>query len=116
MKPATRPSIRFLGATAALLALAGAAIAQDAGPEIFRGADVALGTKLITENRCAECHARRVGGDGSAIYRPGARIDTPVKLRSMVEYCATELKLNLFPEEVTAMAAALNRDHYHFKQ
>jgi hypothetical protein len=33
----------------------------------------------------------------------------------MVEQCNTELHLGFFPEEVTAVAAVLNRDHYKFK-
>jgi hypothetical protein len=32
----------------------------------------------------------------------------------MVDMCSTELKLGLFPEESTAVAAVLNRDHYRF--
>jgi hypothetical protein len=32
-----------------------------------------------------------------------------------VENCSTRLNLQLFPEEVTAIAAVLNRDHYRFK-
>jgi hypothetical protein len=32
----------------------------------------------------------------------------------MVEQCNTELNLGFFPEEVTAVAAVLNRDHYRF--
>jgi hypothetical protein len=55
-----------------------------------------------------------VGGDGSAIYRPTGRINTAGFLRGMVEQCNTELKLSLFPDEVTAIAAVLNRDHYRF--
>lgn len=110
---------RCLAAVAALAAAvtapAAAPAQPDAGPELFRGADVELGAKLIRENKCTQCHAQRVGGDGSAIYRPEGRINSPAKLRGMVEYCSTELKLSLFPEEVTAIAAALNRDHYHFK-
>ena len=35
-------------------------------------------------------------------------------LRGMVDYCSTELNLGLFPEEVTAVAAVLDRDHYRF--
>ena len=57
---------------------------------------------------------RRVGGDGSAIYKPSGRINTPGLLRGMVDYCSVELKLSLFPEEVTAIAAVLQRDHYRF--
>jgi hypothetical protein len=34
----------------------------------------------------------------------------------MVEMCNTELKLQLFPEEVTAISAVLERDHYRFAQ
>ena len=76
---------------------------------------LALGAKLISENRCSQCHAQRVGGDGSAMYRPAGRINTPGLLRGMVEQCNSELNLSLFPEEVTAIAAVLNRDHYRFK-
>lgn len=92
--------------------LVGVAHAQ---PEIFKGADLALGAKLISESKCAECHIRRVGGDGSGIYRPQGRINTPGFLRGMVEQCNTELNLGFFPEEVNAVAAVLNRDHYKFK-
>ena len=86
-----------------------------AEPEIFKGADLALGAGLLQENRCAECHVRKVGGDGSGIYRPLERINTPGLLRGMVEQCNTELNLGLFPEEVSAVAAVLNRSHYQFK-
>lgn len=86
-----------------------------AEPEIFRDADLSLGQRLMTEHRCSECHARKVGGDGSAVYRPMGRINTPGLLRGMVEQCNTELNLGLFPEEVTALAALLNRDHYRFR-
>lgn len=90
------------------LALPAAAI------DLFAGADLALGARLIAEHRCGACHARKVGADGSAIYRPTGRINTPGLLRGMVDYCSTELNLGLFPEEVTAVAAVLQRDHYRF--
>jgi mono/diheme cytochrome c family protein len=102
-------------AAAALLLPAFAAQAQSSAAELYRDADLALGARLIKEHRCAECHVRRVGGDGSAIYRPAGRINTPGFLRGMVEQCNTEMNLGLFPEEVTAIAAVLNRDHYKFK-
>jgi hypothetical protein len=106
------PSRRLGFVLLLLLPLAGPGWAQ--APEIFRGADLALGDRLIREHRCSECHARQVGGDGSAIYRPAGRIHTPGLLRGMVDFCSTELKLQLFPEEVTAVAAVLQRDHYRF--
>jgi hypothetical protein len=85
-------------------------------PPIFADADLALGRKLIDEHACTACHQRKVGGDGTAIYRPAGRITTAGFLRGMVEQCNTELGLQLFPEEVSAIAAALNRDHYRFSQ
>jgi hypothetical protein len=101
--------------TLALALPALAAQAQSSAGELFRDADLALGAKLIKEHRCAECHVRKVGGDGSAIYRPAGRINAPGFLRGMVEQCNSELNLQLFPDEVTAIAAVLNRDHYKFK-
>lgn len=102
----------WLGSAAlAAVTLAGAG---EATPELFRGADLALGERLLREHRCSECHSRRVGGDGSDIYNPTGRISTPGALRGMVDYCSTELRLQLFPEEVTAIAAVLNRQHYRF--
>lgn len=91
------------------------ALAFAQGAAIFKDADLALGQKLLVEHKCAECHARKAGGDGSAIYRPDERIANAGALRGMVEACNTELNLQLFPEEVTAIAAVLNRDHYKFK-
>lgn len=82
---------------------------------LFKEADLALGEKLIAENKCNECHIRRVGGDGSAIYKPKGRINNAGALRGMVEYCNTELNLGMFPEEVSAVAAVINQRHYKFK-
>ena len=80
----------------------------------YADADLALGEKLIRDNKCSACHSRKVGGDGASIYRPQGRINSPGALRGMVDYCSTELNLQLFPEDVTAMAAVLQRDHYRF--
>jgi len=124
--PASRATAAIQKARAAVAALAVglaalgwsalAAGADGAGlPAIFRGADLPLGERLLAEHRCSECHSRRVGGDGSDIYNPAGRIATPAALRGMVEYCNTDLGLQMFPEEVTAIAAVLNRDHYRFR-
>lgn len=94
-----------------LACLAGQARAS----EIFKGADLALGEKMIAEHRCTQCHVSKVGGDGSAIYKPQGKINTAGLLRGMVEMCNTTMNLGMFPEEVTAVAAVLNRDHYKFK-
>ncbi len=97
-----------------VLGLSASAWAQST-PEIFVDADLAMGEELIKEHQCNTCHQKKVGGDGSAIYRPKGRISTAGFLRGMVEQCNTELTLSLFPDEVTSIAAVLNRDHYHFK-
>lgn len=86
-----------------------------AQPALFKDADLKMGAQLIAQNNCDGCHQKRVGGDGSAMYKPQGRINTPGFLRGMVEQCNTELNLGFFPEEVTAVAAVLNRDHYKFK-
>jgi hypothetical protein len=104
-------------ATLVALAIAAApalALAADNPLAIFQDADLALGQQLIAEHKCDACHIRRVGGNGSAIYQPAGRINTPGALRGMVQYCSTALNLGLFPEDVTAIAAVLQRDHYRF--
>jgi len=98
------------GVVVALLSLRG-----NAQPAIFKDADLRLGEQLMAEHKCAACHANKVGGNGSAIYKPQGRINTPAFLRGMVEQCNTELNLGMFPEDVNAVAAVLNRDHYKFK-
>lgn len=90
-------------------------VAVQAQPFIFHEADLKLGQKLIDENKCVECHASKVPGDGSAIYKPKGRISSAGLLRGMVEQCNTELNLGMFPDEVNAVAAVINRDYYKFK-
>lgn len=87
-----------------------------AEPAIFKGADLKLGQQLIEQNNCSKCHAEKMGGNGNAIYRPLGQINTAGLLRGMVEQCNSSLNLQMFPEEVTAVAAVLNRDHYKFKE
>ncbi|WP_028601718.1 hypothetical protein [Ottowia thiooxydans] len=89
-------------------------MAQAQVPEIFKGSDLKLGEKLIAEHKCSQCHALKWADDGKAIYRPKGRVNTPAALQAMAEKCSSELNLSLFPEEVTAIAAVLNRDHYRF--
>ncbi len=103
---------KYLMLISLLLGLLATARAQV--PAVFQGADLKLGEKLIADNKCVACHQQKVGGDGSAMYRPAGRINTAGYLRGMVEQCNTELNLGFFPEEVTAVAAVLNRDHYRF--
>jgi hypothetical protein len=114
MRQSLSKQARALALALVLPALA-TSLATAQVPSIFEGADLQLGAKLIAESQCVACHQRRVGGDGSAIYKPAGRINAPGLLRGMVEQCNLELNLALFPEEVTAISAVLNRDHYQFK-
>ena len=107
-------SIQRIAPSLVGMLLAGAAQAEV--PAIFQGADLKLGDKLIAEHKCNQCHAQKWGRDGLDIYRPKGRIHDAGKLRGMVDYCSNQLGLTLFPEEVTAIAAALNRDHYYFQR
>jgi len=84
-------------------------------PDLYRGADLKLGEQLIAEHQCLQCHQQKVGGDGTAIYRPKGKINSLAALRGMVEACNQELNLGMFPEEVNSVSAVLNRDHYRFK-
>jgi mono/diheme cytochrome c family protein len=127
MSPATRTSnthrniylSRNMRLTIASMILLGSVLAMDSakaqGAEIYHGADLALGQKMIAESKCVACHISKVGGDGSKIYKPAGRINNAGLLRGMVEMCNTTMNLGLFPEDVTAVAAVLNRDHYKFK-
>jgi hypothetical protein len=97
---------------AGMAGMAGTASAR--ADQLFRDADLAHGAALLAEHDCNACHQRNVGGDGLRIYRPAGRINTPSRLVTMVEFCNTQLGLQLFPEDVTAISAVLNRDHYRF--
>lgn len=101
-------------ALSALILLAGWAQAEI--PAAFQGADLKLGERLMVEHRCNQCHAQKWGRDGLDIYRPKGRINSSSALMTMVEACNTDLGLGLFPEDVAAIAAVLNREHYHFSK
>jgi cytochrome c553 len=103
----------LIGTALFTLLFSGAASAQ--GADIYKGADLALGEKMIAEHKCVACHVSKVGGDGSAMYKPLGKINSAGLLRGMVEMCNTTMNLGMFPEEVNAVAAVLNRDHYKFK-
>jgi hypothetical protein len=113
---AWRPTMFVLSCAAlCALLLAPAPVLSQSAAELYKDADLPTGEKLIREHRCDECHIRKVGGNGSAIYRPKGRVNAPGVLRGMVETCNLELNLALFPDEVTSISAVLNRDHYRFK-
>ena len=73
------------------------------------------GKKLVADNKCEVCHAKKVGGDGSGIYtRKDRRVASLSKLKSQVALCNSELNIGLFPEDEEHIAAYLNAAHYKF--
>jgi hypothetical protein len=107
---------QMLACMATATAVAAMVLPAHAQPVQFKDADLALGEQLIAQHKCTQCHIGKVGGDGSAIYKPAGRINEAGLLRGMVEQCNSTLNLQMFPEEVTAVAAILNRDHYRFSK
>jgi len=84
-------------------------------PALYQGADLKLGESLIAKHKCDACHQQKVGGDGSAIYRPKGKVNSLSALRGQVEACDQALNVGLFPEEINSISAVLNRDYYRFK-
>ncbi|HMV62182.1 MAG TPA: cytochrome c [Zoogloea sp.] len=86
------------------------------GAALAQAADPVLGEKLAREHRCADCHRRLIGGDGSALYtRPDRKVTSRDKLTAQVSFCSSQLKTGWFPEEEEAVAAWLNQRYYHFR-
>ena len=74
--------------------------------------------KQLDQNKCYACHAKKTGfGNGDMIYtRSDSKVNSFAKLKTMVERCNTELRLDLFPEDEADVAAYLNKQFYKFKQ
>lgn len=94
------------------LALALTALAMGA----YANANIDNG-KAIDRNSCYGCHAKKSGfGNGDMIYlRSDSKVSSLVKLKTMVERCNTELRLDLFPEDEADVTAYLNQQFYKFK-
>ena len=93
----------------ALLLSAGAAQAEDA---------LALGRLLLAENRCnGACHQSHAeDNDPLSLYtRENRKVNDREALRRMVEKCVSSLGAMIFPEEMDAVAAALDQDYYKLK-
>lgn len=71
----------------------------------------------IDQHKCYACHAKKTGfGNGDMIYtRSDGKVNSLSKLKTMVERCNTELRLDLFPEDEIDVVAYLNKQFYKFK-
>ena len=117
MSPALKAPLWIAaGVALALVAGLGLSGARAQAPALhkFEGADLAAGMRLIAQHKCTACHVGKVGGDGSAIFKPAGHINSPRALIVQIERCDAELSLGLFPEDVAAIAGVLQRDHYRF--
>ena len=109
--------------TARAVALTLPLLAQAQGAEIFKGADLALGALSPKTNASNATPARSAATAApftdrkaaSARPHPHGHIHNAGLLRRTVENCSSGLSVQLFPDEVTATAAVLNRDHCKFK-
>jgi hypothetical protein len=86
------------------------------GIPLFAAANVENGAE-IDRHKCYACHAKKTGfGNGDMIYtRSDSKVNSLAKLRSMVERCNTELRLDLFPEDEADVTAYLNKQFYKFQ-
>ena len=66
-----------------LLALGGAALEAREASQMFQGADLKLCERFISESKCVARHQEKVGGDGSAIYKPVGHINGLTMLQGM---------------------------------
>ncbi len=76
--------------------------------------DLEAGEELYSEN-CIHCHSSRMGGEHSLMYtRKDRRIKNKSGLQQMVQFCANQINLQWFDEDVDDVAAYLNKNYYHF--
>ena len=104
----------FVALSVASVALAGRGLGAADRPS---PATLEDGRRLLAENGCdGACHAARVdGADPITLYtRPNRRVQSREDLHKQVESCVSHLGSMIFPEEIDAVAAALDHDHYHF--
>ncbi|MEW6312457.1 MAG: cytochrome c [Pseudomonadota bacterium] len=75
-----------------------------------------IGKEIVARVGCNGCHARLVGGDGTAIFTRADRIVTSSKqLVARIDYCSGNIGANLSATEKEHIAAYLNRQYYRFK-
>lgn len=80
----------------------------------FAKGDAKIGKAMVQKN-CIECHAAKLGGDGSAIYtRDNRKVNTSSQLITQIRNCNTMLGLKWFEDEELHVANYLNQTYYKF--
>jgi cytochrome c553 len=65
--------------------------------------------KTLVDGNCTKCHDERV------YTRPDRRVSTLDGLNKQVTRCEQSLGLKWFDDDITDVAAYLNKTYYHFK-
>ncbi|SFG59488.1 hypothetical protein [Neptunomonas qingdaonensis] len=84
----------------------------DTGAELYHEVELerTIRGEQYTDANCETCH------EASFYLREDRKVTTFAKLEAMVEGCNTNLDVGWFPEDVSDVAAYLNREYYKFDQ
>lgn len=79
-------------------------------------ADIENG-KSLHDGNCINCHAKLLGGDGTAIYtREDRKMETYGALSKQVRRCRDSLGMPWPEEQIIDVITYLNQSFYHFKE
>ena len=106
-----RASIASLILLTSVAPLSNAADAES-GKELYHEVEIERTIRGIeyTDANCVTCH------EASFYQRSDRKVTTYAKLEVFVEGCNTNLDVGWFPEDVSDVAAYLNREYYKFEK
>lgn len=84
----------------------------ESGKELYGDVEIERTIRGIeyTDANCETCH------EASFYSRADRKVTTYAKLEAFVEGCNTNLDVGWFPEDVSDVAAYLNKEFYHFSK
>lgn len=73
--------------------------------------------KSLHDGSCINCHAKLVGGDGTAIYtRENRKIESYPALNKQVRRCRDSLGMPWPEDQIMDVIHYLNKSFYHFQE
>ncbi|MEJ2141873.1 MAG: cytochrome c [Gammaproteobacteria bacterium] len=73
--------------------------------------------KSLHDGNCINCHAKLVGGDGTAIYtREDRKIESYAALNKQVRRCRDSLGMPWPEDQIIDVITYLNKSFYHFEE
>jgi len=82
----------------------------------FSKGNADAGKKIFDQHKCDSCHAKQLGGEGSAMFtRTERKVKTPASLATQITRCSSNLGLMLFEDDEENIGAYLNKNFYKFK-